>query len=510
MLYLRYMLDDDMIRSKGLWRFCPKRRCMVGRPPTFTSSGSVTDREERFKSWKFRKVKPCVDIIRKMFCEAIRILVRETISNHAFQFNGNIFKQEIGGAIGLELVGVVANIYICWWDRHLIQLMNDRNLKPIIYKRYVDDINLIIEDIENKYDNNDKEVMRKVGELANTIEDNIKATYDYGSKYADGKLPMLDLKLWIGKDEKGYYKILHNHYTKEVSSKFLIHERSSHPENMKFNTLINEGLRILRNCNVNINWNDTKEHLQTFVHRMEFSGYNHEYRAKIMEAVFKKYDEKVKRYEQTGKMYRSRTEKQRDNIIKNKNNKKSWYNDSKYDGVLFVDVTRNSELKKRVENACRRNKLKIKVVEKLGSTVKSELQRSNPFKATKCGREDCTLCELNMDINCRIRGCVYKILCTECNKCYIGQTCRSMYDRINEHYEDWNEKKERSILHKHSVKYHNNSQFNIKISIIANCFGSPTTRLITEAVYIDELSDEKSLNLKTEWSYVKLPKAVIH
>ena len=253
---------------------------------------------------------------------------------------------------------------MCWWDRQLIQLMNDRNLKPIIYKRYVDDINLIIEDIENKGENNDKEVMRRVGELANTIEANIKATYDYGSKYADGKLPMLDLKLWVGKDEKGVYKILHTHYTKEVSSKFLIHERSSHPENMKFNTLINEGLRILRNCNVSINWNEIKKHLQTFVHRMEFSGYNHEYRAKIMEAVFKKYDENIEKYEQTGKMYRSRTEKQKDNIIKKKNKKKNWYNDSRYDGVLFVDVTKNSELMKRVENACRRNRLKIKVVEK--------------------------------------------------------------------------------------------------------------------------------------------------
>ena len=84
-----------------------------------------------------------------------------------------------------------------------------------------------------------------------------------------------------------------------------------------------------------------------------------------------------------------------------------------------------------------------------------------------------------------------------------------MYDRINEHYDDWNKMKEISVLHKHSVKYHSNNQFNIKISIIANCFGKPTTRMITEAVYIDELSDEETLNLKNEWSYIKLPKAVI-
>ena len=509
MLYLRYMLDDNKIRKKGLWRFCPKRRCAVGRPPTFTSSGSVTDREERFKSWKFRKVKPCRDIIRIMFCEAIRILIRETISNHAFQFNGNIFKQETGGAIGLELVGVIANIYMCWWDRQLIQLMNDQKLKPKIYKRYVDDINLIVEDMENKSKRSDENIMRKVRELANTVDENIKATFDYGSKYADGKLPMLDLKLWIGKDEKGDYKVLHTHYTKEVSSKFLIHERSSHPENMKFNTLVNEGLRILRNCNVGLSWNEIKEHLQIFIHRMQFSGYIHEYRAKVMELIFKKYDEKIKKYKETGKMYRSRADQEKDRSIKNKRNKHNWYDKSKYDGVLFVEVTEKSELMNRVQKACKRNKLRVKVVEKMNNTIKRVLQRSNPFKSTKCGRDDCNLCKLNMNVDCRCRGCVYKIVCTECNKRYIGQTCRSMYDRTNEHYDDWREKKERSVLHKHSVKYHNNLSFNIKISIIANCFGKPTTRMITEAVYIDQLSDEQSLNSKTEWSYVKLPTTVI-
>ena len=48
-----------------------------------------------------------------MFCQAIGILVVENITNHRYQYNSKIFKQEEGGAIGLELVGVVASIYIC-------------------------------------------------------------------------------------------------------------------------------------------------------------------------------------------------------------------------------------------------------------------------------------------------------------------------------------------------------------------------------------------------------------
>ena len=40
----------------------------------------------------------------------------------------------------------------------------------------------------------------------------------------------------------------------------------------------------------------------------------------------------------------------------------------------------------------------------------------------------------------------------------------------------------------------------------AHCFGKLTARMITEAVMIEELPDENSLNSKSEWTYVKLPR----
>ena len=95
-------------------------------------------------------------------------------------------------------------------------------------------------------------------------------------------------------------------------------------------------------------------------------------------------------------------------------NRRTWYNEEKYDGVMFVDTTENGELKKRVETACRKNRLKIKVVEKISSTVKKELQRSNPFGQKHCQRNDCVTCELELPINCRKRGQVYEMYCEDC------------------------------------------------------------------------------------------------
>ena len=83
-------------------------------------------------------------------------------------------------------------------------------------------------------------------------------------------------------------------------------------------------------------------------------------------------------------MYRSRKE-QYDEKRKMKDEKKAmWYNREKFEGVMFIDVTENSVMLKEMKKACKHNKLKIKVVEKIDSTVKRELQRSNPFKVRKC------------------------------------------------------------------------------------------------------------------------------
>ena len=101
---------------------------------------------------------------------------------------------------------------------------------------------------------------------------------------------------------------------------------------------------------------------------------------------------------------------------------------------------------KRRKKACKRNKLKIKVVEKIDSTVKGELQRSNPFKVRKCGRENCMIFKQGVKINCRTRGCVYEIKCEECERKYVGQTSRSLYERMNEHFDDWASRREKSML----------------------------------------------------------------
>ena len=111
--------------------------------------------------------------------------------------------------------------------------------------------------------------------------------------------------------------------------------------------------------------------------------------------------------------------------------------------------------------------------------MKRELQRSNPFKVCKGGRENCVICKQGVKINCSTRGCVYEIKCEEYERKYVGQTSRSMYERMNEHFDDWAGRREKSMLLQHSQEFHDNNYFTTKISTIARCFGGePTTRMI--------------------------------
>ena len=87
-----------------------------------------------------------------------------------------------------------------------------------------------------------------------------------------------------------------------------------------------------------------------------------------------------------------------------------------------------------------------------------------------------------------------------------GQTGRSTYERMKEHFSKWESKDDDSILHKHAMEHHSGEVFEVDVKLLTRAFGKPSTRMIAEAVEIEELPDENSLNSKLEWTFVKLPR----
>ena len=60
--------------------------------------------------------------------------------------------------------------------------------------------------------------------------------------------------------------------------------------------------------------------------------------------------------------------------------------------MIFIEATPNSELKDKMENVIKKHGMKIKVVERVGETMKDLLQRSDPFSKNLCDRLDCVIC----------------------------------------------------------------------------------------------------------------------
>ena len=503
-LYLKYHMSEIDLRTEGVWKHCPRRRRKGGNEPSFTASGVDKDKKKRFGPWIFPRRKPGNVTLRKMFCLAIKCMIKVTMKNHDFQFDGTIYRQSSGGSIGLDLTGVLSDVYMCHWDKILIERCEAIGLLIMLYKRYKDDVNVLIDPVETVIENStdDKLIMAKMKEIADGIDPCLKVSTDYCSNHSDMKTPILDLKVWIGKNKHNTTLILHSHYMKEVSSRMVMHENSSHSMRMKFNVLVNEFDRIVRNCTPHLDWNDTVvPHLSYFVKRMVFSGYSHQFCFDTLNKALQKYDIRKEQFDNGESYY---------NIGIPTDHKKSndWYrgDNNEFDSVMFVEASPDSHYKSEVEKLVKKNKLKIKVIERAGQTVKQLLQRSDPFQARICGQKDCFVCENNLPINCRERGVVYELKCKLCQRKYDGQTHRNACLRFGEHMKDWYNGNRKSPLVKHQELYHPNENFEVDARVLYKCFGKPTRRLITESVLIGELSNEETMNNKREWTYTQLDK----
>ena len=64
---------------------------------------------------------------------------------HDFVMDGRIYRQNSGGSIGLDLTDVVADIFMCKWDRDLAEEIVKEKFDIIVYKRYKDDVNFVLD-----------------------------------------------------------------------------------------------------------------------------------------------------------------------------------------------------------------------------------------------------------------------------------------------------------------------------------------------------------------------------
>ena len=142
-------------------------------------------------------------------------------------------------------------------------------------KTHVDEIS-VAED-EGISDNERKMMLIKL--IGNDVHPSIQLELDYPSKHQDGKLPILDLKVWMETKEKeteGRYKkasmIMYEFHSKSMDSKAVINARSALNWNTKKTVLTQEVLRILLNCSRLLLRERAVENANEIVLRMQYLG----------------------------------------------------------------------------------------------------------------------------------------------------------------------------------------------------------------------------------------------
>ena len=489
--------------------------------------------DDRYRPWVFPDISN-IDLAtkRKLVTEALRIVLLVLLQTHTYEFAGNLKLQKKGGPIGMELTGVVAQVFMVWWDRQLKQRLHNIGFEMKMHQRYVDDTNVVVKEtpVGARYNGEelvvndstiaedegippDKRTMRILQEVASYIHPSIRLTIDYPSKHAEGKVPMLDVRMWITEVE-GECKVVYEYYEKEMTTKAVIHARSAMATQTKRTVLTQKVLRILLRCSKHIRWEVVCEHVNRFMKKMQYSGYTKTFRFNVVNSALNAL-KIIREKEASGIRPINRPKGwKRDEREKEKEEKKTkWYKRGGFDSVLFVPYTPEGRLKKLYQQEISKSGIRIKVVEKAGSSIKKKLQTSNPFKARQCGREECFVCSSGGKGNCESIGVTYEIRClSECNErnIYKGETADNAYTRGLQHKTNLNSRNiTNSPLWRHCREVHQGAMQEFQMNVTGTFRNDAMLRQITEAVQIDNTSPRQLMNTRTEWNMTRVPRALV-
>ena len=133
--------------------------------------------------------------------------------------------------------------------------------------------------------------------------------------------------------------------------------------------------------------------------------------------------------------------------------------------VIFIKRTPHGELARRIKKAEKDldgtlNK-RVKVVERNGPQLVRLFTRSVPWAGEDCNRPQCKVCTKAEDKtpNCEQKNLTYKTSCKICDKVgtpsvYVGETSRSLRERMQEHSDDARNDTEGSHIANHLKSVH--------------------------------------------------------
>ena len=202
--------------------------------------------------------------------------------------------------------------------------------------------------------------------------------------------------------------------------------------------------------------------------------------------------------------------------------------------VMFVEQTVGGVLAKRLQEVEDRlaaiTGYRVRITETSGSQLCRILPNTNPWGQGDCERVECYTCSQSGERleDCKKRNILYESVCLVCNKedtggkfkskweefkkmkgIYVGESARSLFERVGEHWQDVRSVNSESHMLKHWHDQHKDQEGAPRFCVrLVSSFGDALTRQISESVRID-LRGENVLNSRTEYSRCRIPRLTI-
>ena len=528
-LYLVLTISSDCL---------PTRKFSSGPAPAITTTEVLGPIKRNPETSKFNYPSRLPDQSEKaqMLQQAIEQGILTVMSNHTYTWNETIMLQSNGGPIGDRLAEAAARLVLIWFDNEFILLVRTAGINITLYKRFVDDDNILtkavpvgskwcpvnkklVVDSSNRVPENippDERSALVIKAIANSITPMLSWTTDVPSANISGKMPVLDLACWCTETEGGTV-LNYEFYSKPMANPVCLPANSAISKNTKFNTYRQETFRVLTNTAVHLPWPVKAGHLTDLSRRMQLSGYTEGFRVKVINDGLKSY---LKCLENTVSA-NTPLHRPRDFPRRPRKNKNNWFKgpNSVFNSVLYVPATKDSVLAKEIQcqeelNLQGRSN-RIKVVEVPGRTVRNVLVRNYPWSVSKCHSADCFQCstESNPKVSCRRPGISYIITCTKCSEngseaIYHGESSKCGYARGKKHLEEFESWSSSHCMVIHNTVHHESSKAQHFQFTILRTIDGAMNRQIEEAMRIRHTSQSSILmNSGAEWRGDPIPRA---
>jgi desmoglein 4 len=414
-------------------------------------------------------------------------MLSKVLKTNIFEFNGELFLQKIGTAIGTRAAPTYANIFMEKIDSLVQECGVNENLNHILfYKRFIDDILIFWKGSEEKF----LEFMSQI----NTLHPTIKFTHEFDKK--NKSTTYLDTTIQI---KEG--KIITDLYRKETDRIQYLLPNSCHPAHICKNVPYSLALRLVRICSEKVTLDKRLVELENML-------LSRKYNKNVVKNALNKARE-IKREDALEKVKK----KKNDRVILAVQYHPKLPSISKIIVKHWRTMTRDIEAKDTFPKP-------PMVAYRQPPNLKSVLCRAKLPKGGNTKRKlvglkrcykPCEICPyilnskefysthtnekflLKGSFNCNTEGVIYLLTCTKCNAQYVGQTGRRVVDRIKEHLYCIRKKKEATGIH-FSTGNHSNSDMRVQVieKVMPN---TVNMRLERESFWINKLATKSPQGL---------------